>query len=161
MSNPHSVLSAVDKYARLGLQTNVETASPHRLILLLLDGALEKLRSARLALDRGDIAAKGSNIGWAMSIIDGLRASLNLAQGGQVAANLDALYDYMTRTLLQANLHNDADKLIEVERSTDHAFFAYATLDGHPERGVASFAVIRTGGERKFEARAWSRSGTG
>ena len=116
MSYPQNAFSAVDEYASLGLRTDIETASPHRLILLLLDGALEKLRSARLAMSRHDIATKGANVGWAMAIIDGLRASLNFEQGGAIAANLDALYDYMNRTLLQANLHNDAGKLGEVER---------------------------------------------
>jgi len=107
---------AVDEYARLGLRTDIETASPHRLILLLLDGALEKLRTARLAMQRGNIAAKGSNISWAMSIIDGLRASLDLQRGGQIAANLDALYDYMNRTLVGANLRNEIERVEEVER---------------------------------------------
>ena len=116
MSYPQNAFSAVDEYAKLGLRTDIETASPHRLILLLLDGALEKLRIARLALSRKDIAAKGSNITWAMAIIDGLRASLDLDRGGEVAANLDALYEYMTQNLLLANLHNDVAKLVEIER---------------------------------------------
>ena len=116
MSYPPKALNAIDEYTRLALRTNIETASPHRLILLLMDGALDKLRAARTALARGNIAAKGSNITWAMSIIDGLRASLNHERGGQIAANLDALYDYMIRTLVTANLHNDDNKLGEVER---------------------------------------------
>ena len=52
-----------------------------------------------------------------------------------------------------------AVRVIEVERTPERAFFAYATLQGHPERGVASFAVIRAGSEQRFEAQAWSRSG--
>ena len=115
MSYAPKAFSAVDEYARLGLRTDIETASPHRLILLLLDGAQDKLRAARLAMQRGNVAAKGGNIGWAMSIIDGLRASLNLDRGGPLAANLDALYDYMTRGLAAANLHNDAAKVAEIE----------------------------------------------
>jgi len=115
MSRQSNAFTAVDQYARLGLRTDVETASPHRLILLLLDGALGKLRSARVALERGNIADKGANISWCMSIIDGLRASLNLERGGDIAGNLDRLYDYMTRTLVEANLHNDGARLAEVE----------------------------------------------
>ncbi len=116
MSYPQKAFNAVDEYARLGLRTDIETASPHRLILLLLDGALDKLRTARRAMEHGDIAAKGKHIGWATSIIDGLRASLNLERGGALADNLDQLYDYMTRTLVTANLHNDLTKLAEVEQ---------------------------------------------
>jgi flagellar protein FliS len=116
MSYQHNAFSAVDEYARLGLRTDIETASSHRLILLLLDGAIDKVRAARAALQRRNIAAKGESIGWAMSIIDGLRASLNLEAGGTLATDLDRLYDYMTRALVDANLRNDAGRLDEVER---------------------------------------------
>lgn len=111
-----NAFQAVGQYARLGLRTDVETASPHRLILMLIDGALDKLRTAGLALEQGRIADKGASISWAISIIDGLRASLDLERGGELAGNLDRLYDYMGRTLIDANLHNDADKLAEVGR---------------------------------------------
>ena len=107
-------LKAVDEYAKLALQTNIETASPHRLILMLIEGALEKIRGAKLAMQVGNIADKGANISWAISIIDGLRASLNLGKGGDMAANLDGLYEYATRTLAQANLDNSDVKLDEV-----------------------------------------------
>jgi len=110
-----NAFNAVDQYARLGLRTDIESASPHRLILLLLDGGIEKIRAARLALERGAVADKGANISWAISIIDGLRASLNMEQGGQLASNLDNLYEYMSRTLLEANLHNDRARLDLVE----------------------------------------------
>jgi flagellar protein FliS len=136
MSYPPNAFSAIDEYARLGLRTDIETASPHRLILLLLDGALEKLRAARGAMTRGNIAAKGSNITWAMSIIDGLRASLNLERGGQIAANLDALYDYMTRTLVTANLHNDEDKLVEVEKLLGEIRVGWKGIETVVESGV-------------------------
>lgn len=116
MSYPQKAFNAVDEYARLGLRTDIETASPHRLILLLLDGALDKLRTARRAMEHGNIPAKGKHIGWAISIIDGLRASLNLERGGDLAGNLDQLYDYMARTLVAANLHNDDARLAEVEK---------------------------------------------
>jgi len=116
MSRPSNAYSAVGRYARLGLRTDIESASPHRLILLLLDGALEKLRTARAALVHGNVADKGANISWCMSILDGLRASLDLEHGGDLANNLDRLYDYMTRTLLEANLRNDVTRLDEVER---------------------------------------------
>jgi flagellar protein FliS len=111
-----NAFQAVDQYARLGLRTDVETASPHRLILLLLDGAVDKLRLARMALDQGRVADKGASISWAISIIDGLRASLDIERGGELAVNLDRLYDYMTRTLVTANLDNDAAKVDEVAR---------------------------------------------
>ena len=106
--------SSVLPYAQLAVRTNIESASPHRLILLLLDGAVEKLHLAKLAMERNQIAEKGANISWAISIIDGLRASLNMDQGGNVASNLDNLYDYMGRRLVEANLSNDVAILDEI-----------------------------------------------
>lgn len=138
MTYSPTVFNAIDEYTRLALRTDVETASPHRLILLLLDGALDKLRASRAALARGNIAAKGSNITWAMSIIDGLRASLNHERGGQLAANLDALYDYMTRTLLAANLHNDDGKLAEVEKLLGEIRAGWKGIEPQVERANAA-----------------------
>ena len=140
MGHSLSLLSAVDEYARLGLRTDIETASPHRLILLLLDGATDKLRAARRAMDQAKIAAKGANISWAISIIDGSRASLNLEQGGELAANLDQLYDYMTRTLVEANLNSDRRKLDEVEALLNEIRAAWKGIEGEIENG-SSVAV--------------------
>ncbi len=106
--------AGVAMYRKLGVQSEVETASPHRLIQMLLDGAMGKIAIARGNLNNGDIAGKGANISWAISIIGGLRTSLDLKGGGEIAENLDRLYDYMNQQLVMANLHNDADKLNEV-----------------------------------------------
>lgn len=108
--------NAAGRYASVNLTTNIESASPHRIILMLIDGAIEKIRIARSAMQQGKIADKGSHISWTISIIDGLRASLNIEKGGEVAINLDRLYEYMARTLTEANLHNDEEKLNTVEK---------------------------------------------
>ena len=108
------VLNAVDEYAKVEIRTNLESASPHRIILMMLDGAIEKLALGRGAMQSGKTAEKGANISWAISIIDGLRASLNIDQGGQIAQNLDQLYDYMGRTLVDANLHDNPNAVTEV-----------------------------------------------
>ncbi len=136
MSYSPTAFNAIDEYTRLALRTDIETASPHRLILLLLDGALDKIRAARTSMTRGNIAAKGSNITWAMSIIDGLRASLNHERGGKIAANLDALYDYMARTLVTANLHNDETKLVEVEKLLHEIRAGWKGIEAQVERGA-------------------------
>lgn len=70
-----------------------------------------------------------------MSIIDGLRASLNHERGGKIAANLDALYDYMTRTLVTANLHNDDTKLAEVEKLLNEIRVGWKGIEAQVERG--------------------------
>jgi len=105
----------VNAYANVGLETGIASASPHKLIVMLYDGALVALLSAKTNIAAGNIAAKGSAISKAISIIDnGLRASLDKDAGGEIAANLDALYDYMSRRLLHANLKNDVTIIDEV-----------------------------------------------
>jgi flagellar protein FliS len=105
----------VNAYHNVSIETGVTSASPHKLIVMLYDGALVALLSAKTNIAAGNIAAKGSAISKAISIIDnGLRASLDKNAGGEIAANLDALYDYMSRRLLHANLKNDVTIIDEV-----------------------------------------------
>jgi len=106
--------SALQQYKKVGTQSDVATASPHRLILMLLDGAQEKINLAKGYMQRGEVALKGNHISWAISIIDGLRMSLDRDAGGEIADNLDALYDYMGRRLAEANMMNDSGMLDEV-----------------------------------------------
>ncbi len=114
MSYTSHLSGAVKHYKQVGAHSQVETASPHRLIQMLLEGALEKINLAKGYMERGEIAMKGSHISWAISIIEGLRASLDKEAGGEMAENLDGLYDYMTRRLTEANLYNDQSMLTEI-----------------------------------------------
>lgn len=113
---PYSALAGAAQYRKVGVQSNVETATPHKLIEMLLDGALSKLHLARGLMEQKQTAAKGEQISWALAIIDGLKSALDLTAGGEVAANLDALYDYLMRRLVVANLDNDVAVLDEVAR---------------------------------------------
>lgn len=106
--------SAVQQYNKVGVASGVENATPHRLIQMLMNGALEKIAIAKGHMERGEIAHKGGHISWAISIIDGLRASLDKDTGGELAQSLDDLYEYMTRRLARANIENDPDILDEV-----------------------------------------------
>lgn len=106
--------SGLEQYQKVGVQSEIEAASPHRLIQMLMDGALAKITTAKLCLSSGQVAGKGESISMAISIIGGLRASLDKDQGGEIASNLDSLYDYMERRLLEANIKNDASMLDEV-----------------------------------------------
>lgn len=108
--------AALDEYRRFGLTNRVESATPHRLIQMLMEGALQKIAAAKQQLANGDVSGKGQQIGWAISMIDGLRASLDKSGDGDdsIAQNLDDLYDYMNRRLFEANLRNEAEYLDEV-----------------------------------------------
>lgn len=110
-----SYANRASAYSRIGTETSVESASPHQLILMLYDGALLSLRTAGAAMERNEIAAKGMAISKAIDIItNGLKASLDLEAGGDLAGRLDALYEYMSERLLYANLHNNEAALNEV-----------------------------------------------
>lgn len=101
-------------YKKTGLGGAVEGASPHRLIQMLMEGVLDRIASARGYMERGAIAEKGAQISWAISIIEGLRVSLDKSVGGDIAQNLDNLYGYMLMRLTEANLKNEPAYLDEV-----------------------------------------------
>ena len=107
----------VNAYAKVGLETGIVSASPHKLIVRLYDGPLVAVLSAQMHMKSGNIPEKGKSISKAIQIIDnGLRASLDKKAGGQIAEGLDALYEYMSARLLAANIHNDLALLEEVQR---------------------------------------------
>lgn len=105
---------ALDGYGRGAVESEVNFASPHRIIQMLMEGALSKIATAKGCIARNDIAEKSRQITWGMNIIQGLRTSLDAQKGGDVAANLDSLYEYMGRRLLEANVKNDVAILDEV-----------------------------------------------
>ncbi len=109
-----NALTAMRQYKSVNTQAQAVDASPHRLIQMLMEGGLARLAQARGAMERGEVGKKGEVIGQAISIVGGLREGLNLEQGGEIAANLDKLYEYMIVRLLAANLHNDLAPLEEV-----------------------------------------------
>ncbi|MGZ9059563.1 MAG: flagellar export chaperone FliS [Burkholderiaceae bacterium] len=110
-----SMQRGVNAYAKVSLETGVGAASPHKLIVMLYDGALVAVLSAHTEMKAGNIGAKGAAVSKAINIIDnGLRAALDKKSGGQIAEGLDALYEYMSARLLQANLHNNPEILDEV-----------------------------------------------
>lgn len=104
----------IDRYTQVGMATGVASADPHGLVLMLLEGAISSLIFARKEIDAGNISAKGEAISKAIRIISELDTSLNIEAGGEIAANLRTLYDYMGTSLLEANLKNDVRKLVEV-----------------------------------------------
>ena len=106
--------SASSAYRQVGVETGVSTASAHQLVAMLFDGYFDALAQARGALRAGRIEDKGRAIGRAVRIVEeGLKAGLNLRDGGEIAANLDRLYGYVTLRLTEANLHNDPAALDE------------------------------------------------
>src|SRR6187402_3676607 len=108
--------SAVQHYSSVKVHSGVEAASPHRLIQMLFEGALERIAQAKGAMLQHQIARKGELIGKAVAIVAGLQGSLNDKEGDELAANLDNLYDYVIRRLSQANYENNSAILDECSR---------------------------------------------
>ncbi len=105
-------------YTDIGVQgAAASDTSGHQLISMLFDGLLGAIHRARGAMQAKDVETKSRAIGQAVRILgEGLRASLNLAQGGAIASDLDNLYAYIELRLTRANLHNDEAALDECVR---------------------------------------------
>lgn len=103
-------------YQQMEIESDVRGADPHRLIVLLFDGAESALRQAQAHIAADNVLGKSESIMKAIEIIlDGLSASLNLEEGGELASNLRALYSYMVSRLVHANIHKDAAAISEVQ----------------------------------------------
>ncbi|MCM8286994.1 flagellar export chaperone FliS [Enterobacter hormaechei] len=103
-------------YAKIEVESAVMSASQPQLVIMLFDGALSALVRARLFLADGKIPAKGLALSKAINIIEnGLKVGLDEESKDELTQNLIALYAYMVRRLLQANLRNDASAIEEVE----------------------------------------------
>ena len=106
--------AAMNQYKQVDIRASVENADPHTLIQMLINGAIERLNIAKMHMQQNNIALKGENISSAISIIDGLRSSLDMKKGGEIAQNLEALYDYMQRQLLASNMSDKVENIDEV-----------------------------------------------
>ena len=133
--------SGANVYARVGLETGIMSATPHHLITLLFKGAKAAIVMGRHHMAQGEIAAKGNAISKAINIIDnGLKPSFE-AEAGDVAgaalvANLMALYDYIVKTLMRANLRNDPALLDEADRLLENIASAWREVDPQEPHAV-------------------------
>jgi flagellar secretion chaperone FliS len=108
--------SGANAYARVGVETGVMGATPWRLTAMLYQGARKSVAEARLHLANGNVGARGQAISKAIRIVQsGLQMSLNVEAGGDLAERLNALYDYMARRLLEANVMQSEAMLVEVD----------------------------------------------
>jgi len=124
-------------YAKVGVETGVIAASPHKLITMLFEGAMTAISMGKKYMAERDIKRKGESITKAILIIDnGLRASLNKSVGGDLAMNLDALYEYMSRRLFEANATNNADILTEVHGLLDDIRGAWEQIGDNASTAV-------------------------
>lgn len=117
-------------YRSVAVETGVAAASPHRLVAMLFDGFVDAIAQARGALAAGDTQRKGRAVSRAVRIIEeGLRAGLN-PQGGQLAADLGALYSWLSLRLTHANLNNCDATFQECTRLIEPVRSAWAAIGG-------------------------------
>jgi len=105
---------SMQSYRKVSVDSNMAVATPHRIIQMLLAGALERLAQAKLAIENNDIANRGVLIGKAIGIVNGLNGSLNMDAGSEVAGNLTQLYDFMLVRMSEANINNDPQAIDDV-----------------------------------------------
>lgn len=133
---PRNPISA---YANVNVETSVAEASPHGLVLLLFDGAIQACHSAKLHMEQKEIPEKGMAISKAINIVtNGLKASLDREAGGELAERLAALYDYMVQRLLFANLKNEPAALSEVVTLLSELREAWAQISPAPQQNSAA-----------------------
>ncbi|BCB26947.1 flagellar protein FliS [Sulfurimicrobium lacus] len=139
---------ALNAYSQVGVEASIASASPHKLISMLFDGAILAVSHGRLHMQQGNIAAKGASISKAIAIIDdGLSVSLDEKAGGELAQSLKALYEYMSNRLLMANLKNDVAGLDEVSRLLNELKSAWDSIEARPQTAAPS-PVVDTAPQR-------------
>lgn len=136
---------ALNEYRQTNIHGGAEYADPHTLITMLFDGLQERLAVAKGAMSRKDFAVKGQAIGSAMDIIAYLQACLDRERGGEIAANLDALYDYMVRSLLTASSQNRTESIDEVSalvQEVSSAWVAIREVANKADEQEAAAAIV-------------------
>jgi flagellar protein FliS len=123
-----AAVGALREYRQVKVSDVAEDMPRERLVQMLFEGAAERLAAARGHMQRGEVAAKGLETGRAISILSELRSSLDAAAAPDLVANLDSLYDYMQRRLLEGNLRNDVAALDEVARLIGELKGAWDTI---------------------------------
>jgi flagellar protein FliS len=115
-------------YQSVAVHGSVANADRHGLVLMLMNGAVERMSAAIGCIERGESARKAALLHSAVTLIGELRGSLNLSEGGALAQNLSDLYDYMARRLLLANATNDPKRISEIVDLLSEIRGAWATI---------------------------------
>jgi flagellar protein FliS len=132
-------------YHSVAVHGGVAHEDPHRLVLMLMDGAQQRLQAARGSMQRGDRAQKAQLLQRALAILDELRASLDPQRGGALANNLDDLYEYMGRQLIRANVEDRSACIDEVLGLLAEIRSAWVAIAPEPARAAHAAAAAHTG----------------
>lgn len=129
MLNSYNPEAALSGYQHAGSRMEAEEAGPHRLIELLFERARNQLAAAKGHMVHRNVAEKAMRLGRVLDVINALRSALDHDAGGEIATNLDRLYDYMGRTLVAANINDDVAKVEEVATLLREISGAWSALE--------------------------------
>lgn len=115
-------------YRQTAVETRVHEADPHKLIELMLEGAISRLRTAEACIASGDVQRKAKAASEAGSIVDSLSGCLDFEQGGEIARRLEDLYDYASRRIVSANAGTDPQGFGEVAGLLDEVHAAWKQI---------------------------------
>ena len=110
-----NALAALSQYGKIKDDTQTMYASPHQLMLMLFDGAIEAMSFTIGAIEQNNLAIRSKQSTRSITIINGMRECLDMQAGGELADNLHALYQYMAQELFRANFKNDADTIQNIQ----------------------------------------------
>lgn len=136
--------SALKQYQQVGTESALLYANPHRLAQILFENALDSIVAAKRHLGQGKMAQKAESIARALNIVEGLRINLDLEHGGQIAANLDGLYEYIGMRLMHANVKSDSRILDEVASLLGEVKSGWDAIAGHADGTVANEPAMST-----------------
>lgn len=105
---------SLQAYKKVSVDSQLSAASPHKVVQMLMAGAIERLIQGKAAMQAGNIPVKGERLGKALDIIISLRGCLSMDDGGDIAKNLDQLYEFMIGQITIANQQNNPEPLDDV-----------------------------------------------
>lgn len=134
----YAMQKQAQQYQNHFLETSVSEATPYKLVALLYEGGIKHMKLMRLMMERKQVVAKTEQANKVTSILYGLKAGLDIERGGDVAANLDALYNYILKQVMNASLTNDVALLDEAHDLLKELQAAWALMPESYQRLTAA-----------------------
>lgn len=118
-------------------QTSIKTASGPQVLIMLYEAAIQNLKKAQACIDKKDMAAKGTHIGKCHDIVNELMVTLNFEAGGQLAHDLEGLYQFISSSLLKANMENDKNLLAQLQKILENLLAGWRGAVEQVQKGQA------------------------